>query len=184
MKSRLPENDVAPLDEDETRASDENFLSRWSRRKREAQRAEKPSEKPTESAIEAKSKPEVVDTQPTDADMPPLESLTEDSDYSGFLSPKVSEALRKKALRKLFHSAGINVRDGLDDYDEDFTEFAKLGDIVTADLKHQLDKKMQKRFEDIEEETLEPITVVGEETLISEQDPVSTDNTEPEDKDS
>ncbi|MEJ2397780.1 MAG: DUF3306 domain-containing protein [Gammaproteobacteria bacterium] len=170
MKSRLPENDVAPLDEDETRASDENFLSRWSRRKREAQRAEKPSEK--------------VDTQPTDADMPPLESLTEDSDYSGFLSPKVSEALRKKALRKLFHSAGINVRDGLDDYDEDFTEFAKLGDIVTADLKHQLDKKMQKRFEDIEEETLEPITVVGEETLISEQDPVSTDNTEPEDKDS
>lgn len=184
MKSRLPENDVMPLEEDETRASDEHFLSRWSRRKREAQLSEKSAEKPTEITAEAEHKPAVADTLPTDADMPPLESLTEDSDYSGFLSPKVSEELRKKALRKLFHSAGINVRDGLDDYDEDFTEFAKLGDIVTADIKHQLDKKMQERFDDKEEEAVEPITVAGEEKEIAEQDSVSTDNTEPEDKDS
>ncbi|NIQ95758.1 MAG: hypothetical protein GWN87_17280, partial [Desulfuromonadales bacterium] len=31
----------------------------------------------------------------------------------------------------------FNIRDGLDDYDEDFRTFASLGDIVTADMKHQ-----------------------------------------------
>jgi len=178
MKSRLSESDVMPSNKDEeAKVDDEDFLTRWSRRKREAQQAQEPAE----SAGGAVSKPEKPDTLPTDADMPPLESLTEDSDYSGFLSPKVSEALRKQALRKLFHSAGINVRDGLDDYDEDFTEFAKLGDIVTADLKHQLGKEMQKRVESIEETPIEPVTAVEQE-LQTEQHQEPTDDIEPEDE--
>ena len=41
------------------------------------------------------------------------------------------------ALRKLFQTAKFNVRDGLDDYDEDFRDFAALGDILTVDMKHQ-----------------------------------------------
>ena len=118
----------------------EDFLSRWSRRKHETRQQQELAETASESS------PEKVDitTLPTDADMPPVESLTEDSDYSGFLSPKVSEALRKQALQKLFHSTGFNVCDGLDDYDEDFTQFAKLGDIITADMKHQLDMEAQR----------------------------------------
>lgn len=76
--------------------------------------------------------------------MPALDSLTEDSDYRGFLSPKVSEALRRKALRILFHGPTFNIRDGLDDYDEEFTHFAKLGDIVTADMRHQLEVEAQR----------------------------------------
>ena len=35
----------------------------------------------------------------TDQDMPPLASLTADSDYSGSLSSKVSEALRRAACK-------------------------------------------------------------------------------------
>jgi len=118
---------------------DENFISRWSRRKQERGKdpAVTPEKTPTADAIA--EKPHL-----TDADMPAIESLTEDSDYSGFLSPKVSEALRKQALRKLFHSPGFNVRDGLDDYDGVYTEFEKLGDIVTADMRHQLDMEAQR----------------------------------------
>ena len=76
--------------------------------------------------------------------MPPLDSLHEGSDYSGFLSPGVSEGLRRRALRKLFTSAVFNVPDGLDDYDEDFTSFPALGDIVTSDMKHQAEMEAER----------------------------------------
>lgn len=46
--------------------------------------------------------------------------------------------LRQRALRKLFHSPLMNICDGLDDYAEDFTSFAVLGDIITSDMRHQL----------------------------------------------
>ena len=80
----------------------------------------------------------------TDEDMPPLDSLDEGSDYSGFLSPGVSEGLRRRALRKLFTSAVFNVPDGLDDYDDDFTSFQALGDIVTSDMKHQAEMEAER----------------------------------------
>ncbi len=83
----------------------------------------------------------------TDTDMPPLESLDENSDYSGFLSPGVSDRLRKVALRKLFSSAGFNVRDGLDDYDDDYTSFLPLGDTVTADMRHRAEVAERRRQE-------------------------------------
>ena len=81
---------------------------------------------------------------PTDEDMPPLDSLDQNSDYSGFLSPGVTEGLRRRALRKLFLSAAFNVPDGLDDYDDDFTSFQALGDIVTSDMKHQAEMEAER----------------------------------------
>jgi hypothetical protein len=118
---------------------DENFLQRWSRRKQQPEPApESESERaPSGETAEAEA-------QPGDADMPPLESLTEDSDYSAFLSPNVSDELRNLALRKLFHSASFNVCDGLDDYADDFSSFAKLGDIVTAELRHRLEQEARR----------------------------------------
>ncbi len=83
----------------------------------------------------------------TDTDMPSLDRLDEHSDYSGFLSPGVSDALRKRALRKLFTATVFNVRDGLDDYDEDFTSFEPLGDWVTSDMKHQAEVQEKRRRE-------------------------------------
>ena len=76
--------------------------------------------------------------------MPPLDTLDENSDYSSFLSPGVTEGLRRRALRKLFLSAAFNVRDGLDDYDDDFTSFEPLGDIVTSDMKHQAEMEVER----------------------------------------
>ncbi len=77
--------------------------------------------------------------QKTDEEMPPLESLGPDSDYSDFLSKAVSPELRRAALRKLFSSPKFNVTDGLDDYAEDYTQHAPLGDIVTAEMRHRLE---------------------------------------------
>jgi len=49
----------------------------------------------------------------TDADMPPIESLDEDSDYAQFLSPQVGTGLRRRALRKLFRLPRFQGSDGL-----------------------------------------------------------------------
>ncbi|WP_260294823.1 DUF3306 domain-containing protein [Sedimenticola hydrogenitrophicus] len=121
---------AAPLG---AQASD-NFVSRWSRLKQAAAAPPQPASESVAVPVPAEAR----ETPPSDADMPPLESLDETSDYSGFLSEKVSETLRRQALRKLFHSELFNVCDGLDDYAGDFTSFAPLGDIVTSDMRHQL----------------------------------------------
>ena len=142
--------------------TDDDFLHRWSRRKQQAnsnpQQAER---KESQVAIE--------DTEtdlPTDADMPPIQSLTEDSDYSGFLSPKVSETLRKQALRKLFHSTAFNICDGLDDYDGDYTTFEKLGNIITADMKHQIEIEAQRHMQDLAEAESQQVNENSEATSV------------------
>ena len=77
--------------------------------------------------------------------MPPVESLGDDDDYSAFLNPGVSEGLRAKALQRLFRSAKFNVTDGLDDYAEDYTQFAPLGDILTADMKYHMKRLLTEK---------------------------------------
>ena len=83
-----------------------------------------------EKSVAASGEPDAP--PPGDADMPPLESLGPESDYSGFMSPGVSEELRRLALRKLFRSPLYNITDGLDDYDDDFRSFAVLNEAFHA----------------------------------------------------
>ncbi len=129
----------------------ESALSRWSRRKMEADQLAPMVEESVpvdieadqntvdQAAAEAEAKPVL-----TDADMPDIESLNENSDFSGFMSTGVSDELRNLALRKLFKAPVFNIRDGLDEYDEDYTSFEKLGDIVTCDMKHQIEMQEKK----------------------------------------
>jgi hypothetical protein len=73
-------------------------------------------------------------------ELPDIDLLGEDSDYSAFLAEGVDATLRRKALRKLFHSPKFNVLDGLDDYMGDYTQFEPLGSIITADMRHQIER--------------------------------------------
>lgn len=84
-----------------------NFLSRWSRLKREAEANPPESLKP------------VTGNEPP-AKLPAVESLTPESDFSAFLHPKVDEKLRRAALKKLFSNPHFNVMDGLDVYIDDY----------------------------------------------------------------
>jgi hypothetical protein len=131
--------------------SDHGFLHRWSGRKQQARAAAEPP--PAEPPAPHDPPTATAATPPqehTDADMPPLESLDEHSDYRGFLSPKVSEELRRSALRKLFRQARFNVCDGLDDYAEDFTSFQPLGDVVTQEMRRLLERERVKLAERLE----------------------------------
>ncbi|MCK5360672.1 MAG: DUF3306 domain-containing protein [Gammaproteobacteria bacterium] len=188
--------------ETDTEATEEGMLSRWSRRKHEArsyQLDEESSNKvlmveaeidgaeaPVES-VEAEEPVELEVYLPDDSDMPALESLDEDSDYSGFMSPKVSEGLRTLALRQLFRGSVFNVRDGLDDYDDDFTQFTKLGDIVTAEMRRQM-ARLKQASEDEQDDTVAtteslsaedgselPVNVESSDTAVSSEDELEID---------
>lgn len=141
----------------------ENFVSRWSRRKQqvlqeESQQQELADTNDPEVIID----PEVLREERlaelnalTDEDMPDVETLDENSDYSGFMSVNVSEGLRKIALKKLFQGKSFNIRDGLDEYDGDYTSFEKLDPLtITSDMKHMIDveaKRMLAKKEEQEE---------------------------------
>lgn len=138
----------------------EGLLSRWSRRKLEAREqlhADNNLIQPDQQIdLVNASEDDLVVADPveepvlTDEDMPPIESLTEDSDFSQFMSPGVSDKLRNLALRKMFHVPSFNLRDGLDEYDEDYTFFEPLGDIITCDMKHQMEMLEEKKQESAE----------------------------------
>lgn len=138
--------------------SKQGFMKRWSNRKLESQ-TEIESNVEQERLISALSpeenlKESELSNFKSDEDMIPVEQLTEESNYSDFLSPNVSDALRKQALRKLFHLPFLNVVDDLDDYAEDYTKFAALGDIIPHEMKRMLEREKKKELEEQEKEAL------------------------------
>ena len=149
------ERKVATIRDPTPQSSEAPFLRRWSERKVRAKEANLPAV--TEPATEAPIK------ELTDADMPPLETLDEKSDYSGFFTPKVSEALRRQALRKLFHTPAFNITDGLNDYDEDYTSFAALGSIVTQEMRHRMEVEAKRAAQAMQDE-FEP-AATGQESV-------------------
>jgi Protein of unknown function (DUF3306) len=117
----------------------ENFISRWSRRKREAAQE-------TETAKPAAAPEPTAEGAPTDDDsrrgdaaalagadtsepqsafdpeqLPPIESITAESDIRAFLRPGVPPELSRAALRRVW-ATDPKIRDfvGLADYDWDF----------------------------------------------------------------
>lgn len=130
---RRPARPEAPSADPE-RGADAPFLERWSRRKRGLD-APAPAESPPPEPP-AEPVPEL-----TDEDMPDLATIDEGGDVSPFFSPGVSEELRQAALKRLFRSAVFNVRDGLDDYDEDYRSFESLGDVVTTEMRRRQERE-------------------------------------------
>ena len=109
-------------------------LKRWSQRKRDAARiplASAPANAP------APAPPDLVVSSPAvafdqehstpaapavETPLPPVDSLTFDSDFRGFLQPKVDEVVKRAALKKLFNDPRFNVMDGLDVYIDDYSQ--------------------------------------------------------------
>jgi hypothetical protein len=141
----------------DTRDGDGNFLRRWSQRKLAAARqagAADPSAPPapappvtsiaTSGASVAESRAVAAPLAATAATpareeapaLPPVDSLTFDSDFTGFLSPKVDEAMKRQALRKLFADPRFNVMDGLDVYIDDYSKFEPIPEDLIGKLAH------------------------------------------------
>ena len=89
----------------------EAFLSRWSRLKREQDAVEKKTEAPAPA-------------------LPPVEELTTESDFAGFMHPKVKDELRRLALKKLFSDPHFNVPDPFEPFSGDWTGEALAPDML------------------------------------------------------
>jgi Protein of unknown function (DUF3306) len=119
--------------------SPERFsLGRWSKRKLVV--ARKPALSPADaSTLQADAMPPVVSEAAPAAsvaprELPPVESLTFDSEFAQFLKPGVDETIKRSALKKLLRDPRFNVMDGLDTYIDDYTK----ADPIPADMLKQL----------------------------------------------
>jgi len=69
-------------------------------------------------------------------DLPPVESLNKDSDFTPFFATNVPDFLKRHAFKVLWASSPFfNFRDGLDDYDENFRLIDKLITAADSDYK-------------------------------------------------
>jgi hypothetical protein len=94
----------------------EKFLDRWSRLKNES-----------------KELPQAKDETPAPV-LPPVEKLTPESDFTGFMHPKVEDALRRVALKKLFSDPHFNVPDPFEAYSGDWTGGEAISEETLATL--------------------------------------------------
>jgi hypothetical protein len=84
----------------------ETFLGRWSRLKHADRNDDK----------KLAEKPETEAPQ-----LPPADQLTPQSDFTGFMHPKVEDALRRVALKKLFSDPHFNTPDPFEPFSGDWT---------------------------------------------------------------
>jgi hypothetical protein len=110
--------------------SDESFLQRWSRLKAEKRR-EEAAPPPAPPVAESEPKPPVAaEEEKKPLELPPVETLTADSDYSVFMKAEVPEETRLAALRKLWTSDPVLVaQDPLDFQNLDF-RFPTVPEVV------------------------------------------------------
>ncbi|MCP5366166.1 MAG: DUF3306 domain-containing protein [Hyphomicrobiales bacterium] len=142
----------------------EGRLQRWSRRKAESRRGRAapvaepadgiaaaampadPAPQPGLDAAPAGQVPAAADAGAADAgtaddaaappDLPPLDSLDRDSDYTPFLADGVPEALTRAALRTLWRSDPVFANlDGLNDYDQDFNTLGTAISLLDTDYR-------------------------------------------------
>jgi hypothetical protein len=110
-------------------------LSRWSRRKLAAA-AETPAPTPASApaAVPAPATAPGVPTPSAALELPPVESLTFDSDFTAFLQPGVDDKVKRAALKQLFRDPRFNIMDGLDTYIDDYTKADPIPPDIVADL--------------------------------------------------
>ena len=121
-------------------------LKRWSRRKLEATRSAREASAPPVVGTAADPAPaqppmDLAATSPSalpaasaEPELPPVASLSFESDFSAFMQPKVDEGLKNAALKKLFSDPRFNVMDGLDTYIDDYSK----PDPISAELVREM----------------------------------------------
>ena len=136
---------------------DDNFLSRWSRRKVLVKQGEVV---PTERVLEPVPPPQSVRAEPVEAPPapdtgpstrsgrtgaqppPPLPTLadvaqlTRESNFARFVAPNVDPSVKNAAMKKLFADPHFNVMDGLDTYIDDYNKFEPIPRSMLRQMVH------------------------------------------------
>jgi len=102
------------------------------------------------------------------AELPAVDSLTKESDFTPFLADKVPEFIRRRALSVLWRSDPVLANiDGLNDYDEDFNIIDTLIDIA-KDTNYRVGKGMVHDDDEDEDGTDESTVETVEESVDAE----------------
>jgi hypothetical protein len=153
----------------------ENFLGRWSRRKREVANADKDAnpardrepapdgESASESAPAAKTpqpqspRPDKVEAAFDPTSLPSIESITAETDIRAFFAPGVPAELTRAALRRAW-SADPQIRDfiGLEDYAWDFNAPESIPGFGPLEMTDELRREVARIVGDLVPET-EPV---------------------------
>ncbi|HUR90288.1 MAG TPA: DUF3306 domain-containing protein [Ramlibacter sp.] len=100
----------------------DGFLSRWSKRKQDANEGKPVDDAPVQEAVPAVPTPQA---DPAPAPPPPtlkdVKSLTFESDFKRFVTKDVDPAVKNAAVKKLFADPRFNVRDSMDVYADDYS---------------------------------------------------------------
>jgi hypothetical protein len=150
----------------EDAGSEEPFLARWARLKREAREGEAVKPPPPAPAVKEPARavapkahePANLEAGDESSDeaageavaaplLPSLESMTEESNFGAFMAPGVTPELRRLALRKMFTNPKYAVVDPLDPYRADYAAFTPLGNTITSDMKYHAERLLRKQFE-------------------------------------
>ncbi|MDH5911675.1 DUF3306 domain-containing protein [Vibrio splendidus] len=174
-----------------------NFFSRWSQRKLDESNDEPLEVEQTleateltssDSSSEVSSEMEAAAPQSLESDaletneevhasdvQDPAPEATEDLSVAQLLVSEASESVKKAALRKLFLSEEFNVRDGLDDYDDDYSNLKSLSEGVAETLRDWVKDKTEEETTPEEEQVIDNKTE-GEVLEHSESDLEVSDN--------
>lgn len=141
-------------------ASEDGFLSRWSRRKVDARQGRALTEPETAVNLRAATpQPATFVTAPSrgtdpaavasrEQPLPTLaqvEQLTPESDFTSFVARGVTPEVKNAAMKKLFSDPHFNVMDGLDIYIDDYNQADPL---PVAMLKQMASAKTLRLFDD------------------------------------
>ncbi|MFB2706123.1 DUF3306 domain-containing protein [Marinobacter shengliensis] len=143
----------------------ESRLQRWSRKKAEASKtADTAPALPEENAPSAEEQELAVNQALPEHEvlekygLPNPDNITLGTDITGFMRKEIPELLRRKALRALWKSNPVlAVLDGLNDYDEDYTDAATAGQAVKTlyQVGQGMFDKTAKKAEQLEEQAKE-----------------------------
>jgi Protein of unknown function (DUF3306) len=154
--------------------SDDDFLSRWSQRKR------KVAEEEAAETAKAEPETEAEEEQGEKTDSEILEEfglrdpdeMKEGDDFSVFMKAALPARIRNRALRRLWASnPAFNVLDGLDDYADDYRAAAAASvDVKTV---YQVGKGMIRDLLATESDDTGNIATDAQETSAGSDDPLA-----------
>lgn len=110
-----------------------------------------------------------------DHTLPDPDTLPAGSDIKAYLASGVSSGLRKRALRRLFSANHYGIRDGLDDYDDDYRQTLKP---LASEVADRL-RNWTRQAEDTDDDASQPQADTSD-----EPSPEASEAEEPVDEDS
>jgi hypothetical protein len=158
--------------------AEKTFINRWSQTKLANTVNTDELDPLAEAPLQTEALPVAPDDQTADVqeqappDLPPIESLDGDSDYTAFLGENVPEELAKKALRKLWTSNPVFANlDGLNDYDDDYSALGIVETVVETAYKVGKGLVTEDEPESTEDEPESEEELAGDEPVAGEQAP-------------